>query len=148
MMEVVLSDSDASSSEQTEGLTSSGAGTEHVDVVGLSATRSVSGGNLFGSSVGVHALPLDGLALTLVSRLNAVPKQEPRERRAADTILGGEDVDRLPGEVVLDEVVSVRWRPFVGHVFNLQTTSGLYIASGVFVANCRCTMALTFKVSE
>ena len=49
------------------------------------------------------------------------------------------DGEKLYG-VQLDEVASVDVRPFEGHVYNLQTTGGYYIAGKVISHNCRCTM--------
>lgn len=45
-------------------------------------------------------------------------------------------------ETELDEIVSVeRVENYSGHVYNLQTSSGTYIAEGVVAHNCRCALA-------
>jgi intein/homing endonuclease len=49
--------------------------------------------------------------------------------------------DGLAGAVVLDPIVAVRRLPFSGHVYNLHTETGWYIASGILVHNCRCSTA-------
>jgi len=45
-------------------------------------------------------------------------------------------LERLPGEVALDNIVSVEVRPFRGHVYNLQTSEGWYLANGIIAHNC------------
>lgn len=42
------------------------------------------------------------------------------------------------GLVSQDQVTSVRFRQFSGHVFNLEDVRGMYIASHIVVHNCRC----------
>ena len=37
---------------------------------------------------------------------------------------------------------------YSGHVYNLQTISGWYIANGIFVHNCRCYYIYAFSISE
>lgn len=50
-----------------------------------------------------------------------------------------EDVsDRGAGPVLTDQIVAVERRRFVGHVYNLETESGWYVANGIVVHNCRC----------
>lgn len=58
----------------------------------------------------------------------------------ADTQLFGQTLDALAGFVALDQVVKVRRYPFSGHVYNIGTTGGWYIANGVVVHNCRCRL--------
>lgn len=60
---------------------------------------------------------------------------------AAHSKLPSELLYRLPGDVIVDPVVAVRRLPFSGHVYNLQTVCGWYIASGIVVHNCRCALA-------
>lgn len=50
---------------------------------------------------------------------------------------GGRDLaGRLAGQVAPDEVVHVERRQFAGHVYNLQTGDGWYVAGGIVVHNC------------
>jgi hypothetical protein len=51
----------------------------------------------------------------------------------------GEVDDRRAGAVALDQVVRIRRRPWSGHVYNLETVAGWYVANGLIVHNCRCT---------
>lgn len=43
------------------------------------------------------------------------------------------------GNVSIDRVLDVSVRRFSGHVYNLETTDGWYIANNIVVHNCRCT---------
>ncbi len=45
-------------------------------------------------------------------------------------------VEALPAGVELDSIVSIEKRVFSGHVYNLRTKSGVYIAENVVVSNC------------
>lgn len=45
----------------------------------------------------------------------------------------------LAGSVSQDRVLKVNRRAFRGHVYNLQTSAGWYIANGIITHNCRCT---------
>lgn len=51
-----------------------------------------------------------------------------------------ECVLRFPSLVTTTKVVEVNHYSFSGHVYDLQTTSGLYLANGVVSSNCRCTL--------
>ena len=46
-------------------------------------------------------------------------------------------------DVFFDKVIGVDSFDFSGHVFNLQTESGIYIADQLVVHNCRCVIVLT-----
>lgn len=54
----------------------------------------------------------------------------------------GQALDRLAPPVQADRVVRLRRRPFSGRVYNLQTAAGWYLADGIVVHNCRCTLSL------
>lgn len=75
-----------------------------------------------------------------VPRLDALAQQEPADRWAADAEGFGERLLALAGLVSLDEVLGVRKLDFAGHVYNLETATGWYIANGIVAHNCRCTL--------
>ena len=50
----------------------------------------------------------------------------------------GESLSALTLEISLDKVLFIHRRTFAGHVYNLETASGWYIAGGILVHNCRC----------
>ena len=47
---------------------------------------------------------------------------------------------RFPGEVSLDKIISVEIKYFHGFVYDLETTSSLYIANGLVSSNCDCLL--------
>jgi hypothetical protein len=100
----------------------------------------VGGSYLAGALCGHHALPLNGLALALVAQANAARAQGAPDFVAMSGVSDGESEreNGFPGEVALDEISSIKVCPFEGHVYNLQTTSRLYIGNGLIVHNCRC----------
>ena len=51
----------------------------------------------------------------------------------------GNIIDVAPGRYFLSRVLDNRKRDFSGHVYNLQTRSGNYIAQNTVIHNCRCT---------
>jgi hypothetical protein len=44
--------------------------------------------------------------------------------------------ERLTGPIAVDQIVEIRRFHYVGHVYDLQSTSGLMFASGLVVSNC------------
>jgi SPP1 gp7 family putative phage head morphogenesis protein len=53
----------------------------------------------------------------------------------------------FPGNIFIDNVVSVGHQFFSGHVYNLETENGFYFADGILCHNCRCT-AIPAAVGE
>lgn len=47
----------------------------------------------------------------------------------------------VAGEVSSDRVLKIRRRRFSGHVYNLQTATGWYVANGIIAHNCRRVLA-------
>jgi SPP1 gp7 family putative phage head morphogenesis protein len=45
----------------------------------------------------------------------------------------------FPGPVFVDHIVNVARHQFSGHVYNLDTAGGYYIAEGIVTHNCECT---------
>lgn len=50
-------------------------------------------------------------------------------------------IDRLAGKVERDSVIECRRVSFAGHVFNLQTAEGWYVADNIVLSNCNCSVA-------
>ena len=82
---------------------------------------------------------------------NAALKKGAADNFSAEAEGGGEGFFGFTGEVLLDEVVGVEVGDFRGHVFNLQTQEGWYLATaivppnatevkGLLVHNCRCSV--------
>jgi hypothetical protein len=79
----------------------------------------------------------DGVAFFQRAQLSARPQRILDSHFAGMPPLGA-DLSRVPVEVVTDRILKVSRRGFSGHVYNLQTTDGWYIANGIIVHNCRC----------
>jgi hypothetical protein len=61
---------------------------------------------------------------------------------------GGEGRCGFPRFVSTAQVVDVDRHAFAGHVFNLDTGEGWYIANGIALRNCRCSTLLVEKGEE
>lgn len=59
---------------------------------------------------------------------------------AANEVVSGQYVSSVAGSVSLRwvRIEQIRSKRFSGHVYNLQTVDGWYIANGIIVHNCRC----------
>ena len=53
------------------------------------------------------------------------------------TVLARQLLDGLAGPVALDKIVEIRKDYFSGHVYNLQSEKGWFIANGIITHNCR-----------
>ena len=124
---------------------SSLAGSGSLDLL-LQGMRASTSCRVCGRSVRLALLPSSSRLLQAVGG-GDIPDRNPTmdegagEGSAVDSKLAGELLDRFPGEVVLDPIVGIRRFPFSGHVYNLQTVSGWYIANGIIAHNCRCAIA-------
>jgi hypothetical protein len=96
--------------------------------------------NLSAPLLGRHKLPFERLGLGLVPGFNAGVHHPPAEYASADTQLSGEAVLALAGNVSLQEVTKIRNFNSACHVYNLQTSSNVYIANGIITHNCRCVL--------
>jgi hypothetical protein len=52
----------------------------------------------------------------------------------------GNLLEAFTGLINLDEVIDVQIEAYSGHVYNLQTSTGWYIANNIISHNCRCVM--------
>jgi len=74
--------------------------------------------------------------------------QRPIDGAPFDSVLGRDIRDRLSGYVFADKIVSIRRDAFVGHVFNLETEPGWYVANGIVTHNCRCALVAVIDDDE
>lgn len=86
----------------------------------------------------VHMRPFGELSSRPPTSLDAEFSEKSHKYGARDVQLFGELVLRNPGCIETDDLVSVHEIDFRGHVYDLQSTTGLVIASNVITSNCRC----------
>lgn len=60
---------------------------------------------------------------------------------ATDSCLAPQFGNSLSSQVFLDEVIEVRYFDFCGHVYDLQSLSGIIVTNGACLSNCRCIVA-------
>lgn len=84
--------------------------------------------------------PFEPLRIGPPANLDAVLQEATSENRADDPAFGRELLERHAALVTADEVVEIRDFEWTGHVYDLQSASGLMIAGGVITSNCRCTV--------
>lgn len=87
-----------------------------------------------------HPAHGDNVGFALPPGLHAGFEQQPTNDRAGDSEPVGNGEFGLPGNVALHQVVGVDSQSFHGFVYNLQTDSEDYVANGVVVHNCRCSV--------
>jgi hypothetical protein len=108
----------------------------------LNASDGVMGGlDLVAALLGGHIAPLDNLGLGLSTGSDTIIEQVSSDSSSADTIAFREAILALPGKVSLDKVIRTGKCDFAGHVYNLQTETGLFVADGIITHNCRCTLS-------
>lgn len=71
-------------------------------------------------------------------QLDTVLDENGADSGEDESQFSGHGVDGTGLVVQLDQVINVNRRPWSGHVYNLQTTSGWYIAEGIIAHNCGC----------
>lgn len=91
-------------------------------------------GALFGARAG-HA-GVHGFATP--SGLDTQAGEGPRDPLPADTEGFCEALDAFAVDVALDEILFVDKQVFTGHVYNLETVDGWYVANSIITHNCRC----------
>ena len=111
-----------------------------LEAVTLPTTSRMGGGNLVRALVTSHAGPLDSFLFTSRSEGHSHASQGGSNRSSADSENLSERVDAFATLIELDKVVRISRLPASGHVYNLETSSSTYIAQGILVHNCRCTV--------
>lgn len=70
--------------------------------------------------------------------LDARSVQNGGDSRVPRDVGAGDGPDGLPFAVTPDDIVSIERKSFAGHVYNLETAAGMYVANGIMTHNCRC----------
>ena len=112
------------------------------------ARRSMGGFNLGGPGAGGFALPVQQPRFAGAARGDALPAQVADNSLMAYAIPDADTLRRLTGDVCLDQIVAVEWRPFGGQVYNLETVKGFYVAGGIVTHNCGCVVRYRMPPTE
>ncbi|MEV5047360.1 phage minor head protein [Streptomyces griseoincarnatus] len=80
--------------------------------------------------------------LTGAPDLDARSGQDVADAAVGDLVSPHQVLQGLTGRVALHDVVRVERRSFSGHVYNLESAGGWYIANGIASHNCRCVLRL------
>ncbi len=96
-------------------------------------------GDLAGALFGAHLAPAQQFGLACGPQGNSRAPQVASDGRATDpeSLAGGEN--RLASLIAFDKVTEKYIRSFEGHVYNLETADGWYLAGGIVAHNCRCS---------
>lgn len=71
---------------------------------------------------------------------NAHGQQGMPDRGPGYSIPGSQSILRYAADVFQNEVIDIIWHPdWSGHVFNLQTETGWFLANGIVTHNCGCS---------
>jgi SPP1 gp7 family putative phage head morphogenesis protein len=84
-----------------------------------------------------HLRMSEGIAGGLVPP-HAALDQDLSQTPPGDVVSLRDSLATFAGDVCRDRLINVRIRRFAGHVYNLQTQTGWYIANGIIAHNCRC----------
>jgi len=87
----------------------------------------------------------DVLSLGHGAEVDVEATQPTGHEDSTNAVSLGKSLDGLAGFVEPDELVRVGHRYASGHVYNLQTRSGWYIANGIIVHNCLCFLDPVFR---
>lgn len=101
----------------------------------------VSGTDLGGPLLCGHGRPLALLGLRPAD-LDASLDHPPGDRGLSDSEPFSDLALGHPRAVQLDQVVNIGWRQFAGHVYNLESGDGWYVAESFVVHNCRHSIGL------
>lgn len=89
-----------------------------------------------------NILPLLNLRLGSSAYLNSVFDEPSTDNASTDPCLSSQLLKGHSRFVELDKIEEIRNGYFRGHVYDLETIPGHYIAEGIYVSNCRSTMRL------
>lgn len=87
-----------------------------------------------------HLGPLEQLRFLAAAWRQPAFTEPTIDHRSADPEQLREALDTAPSLVTADQILNIEIDPsWVGHVYDLSTISGAYVADGILTHNCRCT---------
>jgi hypothetical protein len=87
-----------------------------------------------------HFGHLDKVSLTPVTGFDAGGNQTGMNGGPGDMKAIRQFLLRNSRKVQADQITNIDIYSFAGHVYNLQTESGFYLANGIILHNCRCSI--------
>lgn len=75
-----------------------------------------------------------------ITQSNPIFSETSSDWWSADAKALAECQNAFAGKITTAKVVNVNIRDFLGHVYDLHTTSSMYLANGLVSSNCRCTV--------
>lgn len=101
--------------------------------------------SLANSLVRGHVLPFNFFGFGLTPNTNPGFNKAGLYGPAANPERFGQLVYTIPGQILVSEVVNVKIDSFSGHVYNLQTDSGIVFSNNVITHNCRCWLKPVYE---
>lgn len=95
-------------------------------------------------SVCFDTFPLQKLGIGSTSDLNAIFDEASAKNPSIESGFVRYLLERGPGLILLDKIVEIRDLDFSGHVYDLQSTSGLVVSNNLLTSNCRCVLIAEF----
>jgi len=109
----------------------------------------IGGANLFSSGFDIHFRPFEKLGLT------SIPPSEPKLSKVSGYRYSGDIKDfrqlrdmQIFSDMKFMKVSKIDISSFSGQVYNLQTSSGVYLANNIVSHNCRCTLLIVAPEDE
>ena len=88
-----------------------------------------------------HFRPFKQFSFALSTGFNAVFQQDTIDSASRCIEFFSRFINRFTAGIKFnDTIIKIDRSDFSGHVYNLQTGSGLYIAQNIIVGNCRCSL--------
>ena len=116
------------------------------------AVPATKGGDISGSDLSPplsvsHSRPLQRLRFGLPTDVNASEQEAPSDSWAPDSEVLSDGILGLSAEVepydlVYRKITAKGHRAYSGFVYNIETSTGYYLAAGYAIHNCRCTLSL------
>lgn len=133
----------ASADDLTRPLASRGSTSEFVIGSDHAANGLVGGLREALASVGAFAGHADPAGVRHSAESHARPSEETGDADPAPLRTVRDREHGFPGQVSLNQVRAVRRYRSTTHVYNLQTSTGIYSAGGIVAHNCRCTFYIS-----
>lgn len=118
------------------------------DALGLPPESIVCSSSPSASLLGSHFAHTEPLTIANSSDNDAIASQKFHDKSTTHSNLLGQNSRSNAGLVSFDKVVRIEWFDFSGHVYNLETANGWYVADTILTHNCRCNYTYIFSLNR